>query len=171
MKLIKQITTLAVALSALTAISTSAVFAQDKMGDKMSGAPSAMGSKMSDKMGAKDSAIKVTTGKFHNVAHNTKGTATIYENADGSRELRLTGFSTADGPAVHVVLVAAEDVTTDAGVTKAGYLDLGPLKNGKTSQTFKVPAKIDLWKYLAVTIWCDKFDVNFGTAPLTAAKH
>lgn len=175
MKLIKHITTLAVAFSAFSAISGSAVFAQNKMADMMSGAPSAMAGKMddkmSDKMGAKNSAIKVTTGKFHSVAHNTKGTATIYENADGSRELRLAGFSTADGPAVHVILVAAEDVTTDAGVTKAGYLDLGSLKMGKAAQSFKVPAKIDLWTYLAVTIWCDKFDVNFGTAPLTAAKH
>ncbi|MBC7807140.1 MAG: DM13 domain-containing protein [Akkermansiaceae bacterium] len=171
MTLIKHITTLAVAFTALTALSGSSVFAQDKMGDKMSPAPSAMGSKMADKMGAKESAIKVTIGKFHKVAHNTKGTATIYENPNGTRELRLTGFSTAEGPAVHVYLVAAEDVTTDAAVTKAGYIDLGPLQKGKSSQTFKVPAKIDLWKYLAVTIWCDKFDVNFGTAPLTAAKH
>jgi len=171
MKLIKHITTLAVAITALTAFSGTGAFAQDKMGDKMSSAPSAMGSKMADKMGAKDSAIKVTTGKFHKVAHNTNGTATIFENPDGTRELRLTGFATAEGPAVRVYLVAAEDVTTNAAVTKAGYIDLGPLKKNKSSQTFKVPAKIDLWKYLAVTIWCDNFDVNFGTAPLTAAKH
>lgn len=162
MKLIKQIMTLAVAIVALTAFDGSEVFAQDKMGDKMSGTPSAMG--------AKTAAIKVTTGTFHKVAHNTKGTASIFENADGSRELRLTGFSTADGPAVHVILVAAEDVKTSGAVTKAGYIDLGSLKKGKTAQSFKVPATIDLWKYLAVTIWCDKFDVNFGTAPLTAAK-
>lgn len=167
MKRIKHITTIALAITALAGLSGSSVFAQDKM----SATPSAMGGKMSDKMGTKETAIKVTAGKFHKVAHNTKGAATIYENPDGTRELRLTGFSTAEGPAVHVYLVAAEDVTTDAGVTKAGYIDLGPLSKGKSSQTFKVPAKIDLWKYLAVTIWCDKFDVNFGTAPLTAAKH
>ena len=171
MKLIKHLTTMAVIVSAFSALSGSAVFAQDNMGDNMSSPPSAMGSKMADKMGAKDTAIKVTTGKFHKVAHNTKGTATIFENPDGTRELRLTGFATAEGPAVHVYLVAAEDATTDAAVTKAGYIDLGSLKKGKSSQTFKVPAKVDLWKYLAVTIWCDKFDVNFGTAPLTAAKH
>lgn len=171
MKFINRIPSFIAAITALTAISGTSVFAQDKMGDKMSVAPSAMGGKMSDKMGVKEPAIKVTTGKFHKVAHNTKGTATIYENPNGSRELRLAGFATADGPAVHVYLVAAGDVTTNAGVTKAGYIDLGPLKKGKSSQSFKVPAKIDLWKYLAVTIWCDKFDVNFGTAPLTAAKH
>lgn len=172
MKLFNQLMTLAVATIALTAATGSASFAQDKMGDKMGSTPSAMsGGKMADKMGAKSTAIKVTTGTFHNVSHATKGTATIFENADGSRELRLTGFSTADGPAVHVYLVAAEDATTADAVTKAGFLDLGSLKKGKSSQSFKVPAKVDLWKYLAVTIWCDKFDVNFGTAPLKAAKH
>ena len=33
-----------------------------------------------------------------------------------------------------------------------------------------VPADVDLAKYRAVTIWCRRFAVNFGTAPLAAAQ-
>jgi len=167
MTLINRIAILAVAITAIGSVSTTNAFAQDKMGDKMSAPGKMQDSKMSD---ANSAAIKVTTGKFHKVAHNTTGTATIFENPNGTRELRLTGFSTADGPAVHLYLVGAEDATTSEAVKKAGFIDLGLLKKGKANQTFKVPAKIDLWKYLAVTAWCAKFDVNFGTAPLKSAK-
>jgi hypothetical protein len=158
--------TIAAAFSALViagSVIAAPSFAQDKMsGDKMS-APKM--SKMQDKK-----VIAVTTGQFKQVTHATKGTATIYEKPDGSRELRLTGFSTADGPALHLYLVAAEDAKDNESVTKAGFIDLGPIKKGKASQTFKVPAKIDLWKYLAATVWCAKFNVNFGTAPLASAQ-
>ena len=171
MTLINRIATIAIAISAIATVTGSNAFAQDKMSDKMGdkmSAPSAMQSgKMND---TKSAAIKVTTGKFHKVSHNTTGTATIFENPNGTRELRLSGFSTADGPAVHIYLVAAEDATSNDAVKKAGFLDLGLLKKGKANQTFQVPAKIDLWKYLAVTAWCAKFNVNFGTAPLKAAK-
>lgn len=171
MNLINRIATIAVAIAAIATVTGSNAFAQDKMSDKMGDKMSASGKMQTGKMSdAKSNAIKVTTGKFHKVAHNTAGTATIYEKPDGTRELRLTGFSTADGPAVHLYLVGAEDAITSEAVKKAGFIDLGLLKKGKASQTFKVPAKIDLWKYLAVTAWCAKFDVNFGTAPLKAAK-
>lgn len=130
-------------------------YAQDKMA--------------TSKMMAKD-AVLVTTGQFKRVTHVTKGTATIYEMKDGTRELRLTNFSTEAGPALHVYLVAAEDAKDSESVKKAGHIDLGALKPVKGAQTFQVPAKIDLWKYLAVTVWCEKFSVNFGTAPLGAKR-
>lgn len=115
-------------------------------------------------------AVLVTTGKFKRVTHNTKGTATIYEFANGTRELHLKGFETDMGPALKVFLVAAGDAKDNASVTKAGYLELGALKSRKGDQVYRVPKNIDLWKYRAVTIWCDKFDVNFGTAPLAAKQ-
>ena len=35
-------------------------------------------------------------------------------------------------------------------------------------QNYDLPADLDLAKYRAVTIWCQRFGVNFGTAPLAA---
>src|SRR3712207_3680239 len=44
-------------------------------------------------------------GQFHAVAHETRGTATVYELAGGRRVLRLTDFATSNGPDVRVYLV------------------------------------------------------------------
>jgi hypothetical protein len=71
---------------------------------------------------------------------------------------------------VRVYLVAANDATDDETVTKAGFVELGKLKGTMGDQNYDVPAGLDLAKYRAVTIWCRRFSVNFGTAPLTPAS-
>ena len=50
---------------------------------------------------------KLASGQFHSGAHETKGTATVFQLADGKKTLRLTDFATSNGPDVHVYLVAA----------------------------------------------------------------
>ena len=111
----------------------------------------------------------VAQGRFHSNAHTTLGTATVLDLGDGRRVLRLTGFRTSNGPDVRVVLVAAPDVADDATATRAGYVELGALKGTRGDQNYQVPASLDLAKYRTVTIWCERFDVNFGSAPLSAA--
>jgi hypothetical protein len=101
------------------------------------------------------------------VAHETKGTATVHRLPDGKRVLRLTEFATSNGPDVRVYLVAASDATDNETVKKAGFVELGRLKGTEGDQNYHVPADLDLGKYRAVTIWCRRFSVNFGTAPLT----
>jgi hypothetical protein len=107
-------------------------------------------------------------GQFKGLAHETSGTAAVYE-VDGKRVLRLTNFMTSNGPDVHVYLVAAPDAKDDATVKQVGFIDLGSMKGNVGDQNYDVPAGVDLSKYQAVTIWCARFSVNFGTAPLTAA--
>ncbi len=51
--------------------------------------------------------IAVARGSFKSVAHETRGSASIYQLADGKRTLRLTQFETSNGPDVHVYLTAA----------------------------------------------------------------
>ena len=109
-------------------------------------------------------------GEFKSIAHETKGTARIYRLADGKRVLRLTDFATSNGPDVRVYLVAAADAPDDETVKKAGFLEVGKLKGTDGDQNYEVPADLDLGKYRAVTIWCRRFAVNFGTAPLTPAS-
>ena len=109
------------------------------------------------------------SGSFHSVAHETKGTASIYQMADGKRILRFTNFETSNGPDVHVYLVAANDASDSETVKKAGFLELGSLKGNIGDQNYDVPADTYLAKYRAVTIWCKRFSVNFATAPLTTA--
>ena len=112
----------------------------------------------------------LTKGNFHGVAHETKGTAAIYQLRDGKRVLRLTNFETSNGPDVHIFLGAAQDANDSDTVTTAGYIELGSLKGNVGDQNYEIPLEIDLGRYHSVTIWCKRFGVNFGTAPLTTAS-
>jgi hypothetical protein len=109
---------------------------------------------------------KLIAGYFHSVAHETSGLATIYQLPDGSRVLRLSDFKTSNGPEVQVYLVAADDAADSETVKKAGFVSLGPLKGNVGDQNYVVPQDVDLSRYRAATIWCHRFAVNFGTAPL-----
>ena len=110
----------------------------------------------------------LASGSFHSVAHGSKGTASIYQLPDGKRVLRFTNFETSNGPDVHIYLVAADDASDSETVKKAGFLELGSLKGNIGDQNYDIPADAELTKYRAVTIWCKRFSVNFGTAPLTS---
>jgi hypothetical protein len=109
---------------------------------------------------------KLASGQFHSGAHETKGVATVFQLADGKKTLRLTDFATSNGPDVHVYLVASNDAKDNDAVTNAGFIDIGTLKGNIGDQNYELPAGVDLAKYRAVTIWCKRFSVNFGTAPL-----
>jgi len=110
--------------------------------------------------------VKVVSGRFHSNAHKTDGLATIYRLSDGRRVLRLTEFATSNGPDVRVYLVAAGDAQDEVAAKQAGVVDLGALKGNIGAQNYDVPTDLDLTKYRAVSIWCRRFSVNFGAAPL-----
>src|SRR5215472_15452976 len=49
------------------------------------------------------------TGLLAGRAHPTSGRASVYQTADGKRDLRLTNFTTSNGPDVHLVLAQSSD--------------------------------------------------------------
>src|SRR5262249_55720865 len=106
----------------------------------------------------------IESGQFYSILHPTAGTPTIYQMGDGTRVLRLTSFSTSNGPDVHVYMVAADDAKDVATVEKAGFIDLGVIKGNIGDQNYTLGADFDLAKYRAVSIWCKRFSVNFGAA-------
>jgi hypothetical protein len=108
----------------------------------------------------------LTTGTFHSVLHPTEGTATIYRLGNGSRVLRFTNFRTSNGPDVHVYMVATDDAKDNATGERAGFIDLGTIKGNIGDQNYSLRPDVDLSKYRAVSVWCKRFSVNFGTAPL-----
>lgn len=105
-------------------------------------------------------------GSFYSILHPTQGTATIYQLGDGSRMLRLSSFSTSNGPDVHVYMVASDDAKDAATVERAGFVDLGVIKGNIGDQNYTLGSDLDLTKYRAVSIWCKRFSVNFGAAAL-----
>jgi|SRR5262249_24507400 len=108
----------------------------------------------------------VESGRFYSILHPTEGTATIYQIGDKTRVIRFTNFSTSNGPDVHVYMVAADDAKDAAAVENAGFVDLGVIKGNIGDQNYTLADDLDLAKYRAVSIWCKRFSVNFGAAPL-----
>ena len=120
---------------------------------------------------AQDKGSKVVAkGDFHNADKAGKGTATVYEVADGKRVLRLSNFETDNGPDLHVRLIAADDAKDTDSVKKAEFVELAKLKGNKGNQNYDLPKDVDLSKYKVVSIWCNRFSVNFAAAPLKAVK-
>ena len=105
-------------------------------------------------------------GSFHSNAHDTRGSAAVLDLGGGRRVLRLTNFATSNGPDVRVYLVPAPDVQDDATVKTVGFVELGVLKGNIGDQNYDIPSTVDLANYRTVTIWCKRFGVNFGSAPL-----
>ena len=108
----------------------------------------------------------LVSGHFYSILHPTEGIATVYRLRDGARVLRLTSFSTSNGPDVHVYMVAADDAKDVATVQRAGFIDLGVIKGNIGDQNYMLGSDLDLGKYRAVSIWCKRFSVNFGAAAL-----
>ena len=107
----------------------------------------------------------IESGVFYGIAHPTEGTATVYRMGDRALMLRFTNFRTSNGPNVHVYLVAADDAKDETAL-HASFIDLGPIKGNIGDQNYDLSTSVDLSKYRAVYIWCKRFSVNFGVAPL-----
>jgi hypothetical protein len=119
-------------------------------------------------MHQEDKTKTLETGTFHGKVHNTSGRATIYQMEDGKLVLRLTNFATSNGPDVHVILVAAKDASDDDNFLKSNTerIELGKLKGNEGDQNYDIPAGTDLAKFASVSVYCERFNANFGSAPL-----
>ena len=115
---------------------------------------------------SRSEARQIFAGRLGGKAHPTSGRATIYESVGGKRYLRLTDFTTSNGPDVHVVLARAEDPSLDQKIVKGNldYVELGKLKGNQGNQNYDIPAAVDLQKYNAVVIYCERFSAVFGVA-------
>jgi hypothetical protein len=56
----------------------------------------------------------------------------------------------------------------DEGALDDAFVDLGGLKGNQGSQNYEIPEGVALDEIESVTIWCRRFSVGFGVAPLTA---
>ena len=145
------------------------VHAQDNMGqDRMKQDAMKHDKMQDDKMIHEGGAQTLETGKFHGKVHATSGRATVYQEVDGKLVLRLTNFKTSNGPDVHVILVMTKDAMDDANFLKDNTekVELGKLKGNEGDQNYEIPAGTDLTKFRTVSIYCERFNANFGAAPL-----
>jgi hypothetical protein len=110
--------------------------------------------------------VLVLSGEFHAVAHPGTGDAIVYRQEDNSYALRLENLDIFNGPDLYVYAVAADDANDDATVLDAGFLNLGRLKGNQGNQTYELPVDFDPQKHRSISVWCQRFSVNFATAPL-----
>ena len=100
------------------------------------------------------------SGSFASYAHETEGKAELL--MEGNRRiLRLSGFKTSNGPDVHVLLVKNNDPKM-----LENSVDLGSIKGNLGDQNYEIPASVSTDEIRAATIWCKRFNVSFGGAPL-----
>ena len=110
--------------------------------------------------------VRVSGGEFHAVVHPGTGDAVVYRQDDGSYVLRLENLDIFNGPDLYVYAVAANDANDSDTVLNSGFLNLGPLKGNRGNQTYELPADFDPEKHRSISVWCQRFSVNFATAPM-----
>ncbi|MFC5285436.1 DM13 domain-containing protein [Actinokineospora guangxiensis] len=104
-------------------------------------------------------------GEFVTQEHETRGTARVLSSG-GTRILRLEGFSTSDGPDLHIWLSDATAGGEWGKYDDGRYVRLGAMKATDGNQNYAIPADADLAGLRSVVVWCDRFNVAFGSAPL-----
>jgi hypothetical protein len=105
-------------------------------------------------------------GEFEDAEHGTDGIAKVLELADGRRFVRLEGLATSDGPDLHVWITDQPSGGDWGSYDDGRYVRLGELKANNGNQNYEIPADADLSGLSSVVIWCDRFNVAFGTAPV-----
>ena len=113
------------------------------------------------------------TGRLEGKAHPTSGRATIYKTADGKEYLRLTDFSTSNGPDVHVLLARSgdENLKQESVKGQVDSVELGLLKGNQGDQNYDLPASVDLQKYDEAVIYCERFHAVFGERNSNTSTH
>ncbi len=107
-------------------------------------------------------------GEFISLEHESRGTASVLETADGRRFLRFEEFETSNGPDLLVYLSSKTPSGTDDwhGYDQ-DFVDLGPLKGNVGDQNYEIPGDADLDRYSTAVVWCRRFEVGFAAATLT----
>ncbi|MER7465415.1 DM13 domain-containing protein [Streptomyces sp. NPDC097981] len=111
----------------------------------------------------------VAQGTLISHEHSTTGTVKLIRLPDGSRTLRLENLDTSNGPDLRVWLTDAPVKEGKDGwfvFDDGKHVSLGKLKGNKGDQNYEIPADVNLADYSSVTIWCNRFNVSFGAAPL-----
>lgn len=134
--------------------------------------PPASGTAGPSPTGAAPADVVLAAGDFVTHEHDTSGRAQFVRLADGRRQLLLRGLDTSDGPDLRVWLTDRKVQSGRAGwrvFDDGRWVELGRLKGNIGDQAYDIPASVDLDGLRSVSIWCKRFAVSFGAAPLTAA--
>ena len=111
--------------------------------------------------------VELASGPFSAAEHATDGRARVIELSDGSRFLRLEDLATSDGPDLQMWITDQPSGGSWGSYDDGRYVPLGELKANNGNQNYEIPADVDLRGMQSVVIWCDRFNVAFGSAPIS----
>ena len=97
------------------------------------------------------------TGEFAGLgSYSVSGNASVVTDGN-QRFLSLADdFNSSNGPDLKVYLRAES----------GEFINLGELKGNIGDQNYEIDGEVDLETYATVEIWCERFNVGFGEAPL-----
>ncbi len=105
-------------------------------------------------------------GALEDGEHDTSGKVTVLELGDGRRFVRFEDLATSDGPDLHVWVTDQPSGGEWGSYDDGRYVRLGELKATHGNQNYEIAGDADLAGMRSVVIWCDRFNVAFGTAPV-----
>ncbi|MEO1133443.1 MAG: DM13 domain-containing protein [Cyanobacteria bacterium J06639_1] len=107
----------------------------------------------------------VKSGEWVSADHPTKGAVRVVTE-NGKTYLELDeAFSSDPGPDLFVLL-HKEGVPRN--YRDSDFVNLGRLQRVSGSQRYEVPAGTDLSDLNSAVVWCRRFNVTFGYAPLNS---
>ena len=114
--------------------------------------------------------VELALGEFASLEHTTTGTALVLELDDGRRFLRLQGLETSNGPDLRVYLSSVPASDDWYVYDDEEFVDLGGLKGNLGSSNYAIPANVNLADFETAVVWCRRFSVGFGVAPLDPVR-
>ena len=101
--------------------------------------------------------VTLVSGDFTgNSRYDVNGQALVLNDGTDERFLRFENFESNNGPDLKVYLRADD----------GEFVSLGELKGNIGDQNYVIPTDVDLDTFSTVEIWCERFSVGFGQAPL-----
>lgn len=92
--------------------------------------------------------------------YSVTGSAVVVTQPDGRRILVLEDLASDNGPDLQLYASPSADGDVEGGVK------LAPLRGNIGTQSYELPADLDLEELSNVVIWCERFSRAFGTASL-----
>lgn len=117
------------------------------------------------------SSTLIASGALVSHEHETSGTVELVQLPDGRYQIILRELSTSDGPDVRVWMTDQAVVPGKAGwevFDDGKWVEVGKLKGNHGLQVYDVPPGTDVSRFKSVTIWCKRFSVSYGAAPLSS---
>ncbi len=119
------------------------------------------------------SAVVALSGTFEDQddLHRGSGTASILRLEDGSHILRFEGFEVTNGPDLRVLVTSDPNPESRDDLDRAGYIEIAKLKGNIGSQSYSLPATVDVGSLGSVIIYCSPFHVIFSVARLEVGQR